>query len=167
MERPSCAGRIDLDRACLRWDNVPFRPRFPPDPLLRGEAVSSDATMEFIPHEIDRDVFVLLADGGLNRENAAAFTEDIEKMIRRGFTKLIIDCSSLDYISSSGLGTLLVLQKRMKTAGGEVKLCSVKGMVVQALQIIRLDRLFGIYPDLGQARLAFRAERSSSDPPES
>ena len=59
--------------------------------------------MEFIPHEIDRDVFVLLADGGLNRENAAAFTEDIEKMIRRGFTKLIIDCSSLDYISSSGL----------------------------------------------------------------
>ena len=121
--------------------------------------------MEFIPHEIDHDVFVLMADGGLNRDNARSFTEDIEKMVQSGFTKLIIDCSRLDFISSSGLGTLLVLQKRMKAAGGEVKLCSVKGIVVQALQIMRLDRLFGIYPDLGQARLAFRGERSAKSEP--
>ena len=114
--------------------------------------------MEFIPHEIDQDVFVLLADGGINRENARQFTDDVEQMVCNGFSKLIIDCSRLDYISSTGLGTLLVLQRRMKQAGGDVKLCSVKGLVVQALQIIRLDRLFGIYPDLGQARLAFRPE---------
>ena len=114
--------------------------------------------MEFIPHEIDRDVFVLMADGGINRENAQQFTHDVEEMVRNGFSKLIIDCSRLDYISSTGLGTLLVLQRRMKQAGGDVKLCSVKGLVVQALQIIRLDRMFGMYPDLGQARLAFRPE---------
>ena len=118
--------------------------------------------MEFIPHEIDRDVFVLMADGGINRENAQQFTDDVEKMVRNGFSKLIIDCSKLDYISSTGLGTLLVLQRRMKQAGGDVKLCSVKGLVVQALQIIRLDRMFGMYPDLGQARLAFRPEGDSA-----
>lgn len=112
--------------------------------------------MEFIPHEIDRDVFILMADGGINRDNARAFSDDVESMVRNGFNKLIIDCSKLDYISSTGLGTLLVLHKRMKAAGGEVKLCSVKGFVAQALRLIRLDHMFGIYPDLGQARLAFR-----------
>ncbi|MCH2132227.1 MAG: STAS domain-containing protein [Phycisphaerales bacterium] len=121
--------------------------------------------MEFIPHEIDRDVFVLVADGGINRENAQQFTDDVEAMVRNGFSKLIIDCSKLEYISSTGLGTLLVLKKRMKSAGGDVKLCNVKGLVVQALQVIRLDRLFGIYPDLGQARLAFRPDDSSSSTP--
>mgnify|MGYP001194714115 CR=1 FL=1 len=114
--------------------------------------------MEFIPHEIDEDVFVLVADGGINRENAKSFTEDVESMVANGFSKLIIDCSKLDYISSTGLGTLLVLHKRMKAAGGDVKLCSLKGIVTQALQLIRLDHLFGIYPDLGQARLAFRSD---------
>ncbi len=112
--------------------------------------------MEFIPHEIDQDVFVLLADGGINRDNAKVFTKEIESMVANGFNKLIIDCSKLDYISSSGLGTLLVLHKKMKAAGGDVKLCSLKGLVAQALQLIRIDHLFGIYPDLGQARLAFR-----------
>lgn len=119
--------------------------------------------MEFIPHEIDRDVFVLMADGGINRENARAFSDDVEAMVRNGFNKLIIDCSKLDYISSTGLGTLLVLHKRMKAAGGEVKLCSVKGLVAQALRLIRLDHMFGIYPDLGQARLAFRPSDSEAN----
>ena len=118
--------------------------------------------MEFIPHEIDEDVFVLVADGGINRENAKSFTEDVESMVANGFSKLIIDSSKLDYISSTGLGTLLVLHKRMKAAGGDVKLCSLKGIVTQALQLIRLDHLFGIYPDLGQARLAFRAGDTQS-----
>ena len=124
----------------------------------------SSSSMEFIPHEIDQDVFVLLADGGINRDNAKVFTEDVESMVANGFNKLIIDCSKLDYISSSGLGTLLVLNKRMKAAGGDVKLCSLKGIVAQALQLIRLDHLFGIYSDLGQARLAFRSgDEESSD----
>ena len=83
--------------------------------------------MEFIPHEIDQDVFVLLADGGINRDNAKVFTEDVESMVANGFNKLIIDCSKLDYISSSGLGTLLVLSKRMKAAGGDVKLWQPQG----------------------------------------
>ncbi|MAT81719.1 MAG: hypothetical protein CMJ29_08755 [Phycisphaerae bacterium] len=117
--------------------------------------------MEFIPHEIDRDVFVLMADGGINRDNARAFTDDVESMVRNGFNKLIIDCSKLEYISSTGLGTLLVLRKRMKAAGGDVKLCSVKGLVSQALQLIRLDQMFGMYPDLGQARLSFRSTDSA------
>ena len=30
----------------------------------------------------------------------------------------------------------------MKAAGGDVKLCSLKGIVAQALQLIRLDHLF-------------------------
>ena len=118
----------------------------------------SSSTMEFIPHEIDQDVFVLVADGGINRDNAKAFTQDVESMVSNGFNKLIIDCSKLDYISSSGLGTLLMLSKRMKTAGGDVKLCGLRGIVSQALQLVRLDNLFGIYPDLGQARLAFRSD---------
>ena len=122
--------------------------------------------MEFLPHEIDGDVFVLVADGGINRENAKSFTEDVKSMVQNGFNKLIIDCSKLDYISSTGLGTLLVLHKRMKAAGGEVKLCNLKGLVFQALQVIRLDHLFGIYPDLGQARLAFRSTEDATQEPE-
>lgn len=150
------------DSGCSHADRNPELPERGRHETSSGRV--SSCSMEFIPHEIDQDVFVLVADGGINRDNAKVFTNDVEAMVSNGFNKLIIDCSKLEYISSTGLGTLLVLSKRMKAAGGDVKLCSLKGIVAQALQLIRLDHLFGIYPDLGQARLAFRSvEEQPSD----
>ena len=114
--------------------------------------------MELIAHEIDRNVMILSADGGLNSANAAAFVSDVEQLIDGGLSQLIIDCDRLEYVSSYGLGVLLGLSKRMKTRGGEIKLAGLKGIVVQAMHIARLDTLFQIYTDVDQARLAFRAE---------
>ena len=112
--------------------------------------------MELIAHEIDRNVMILSADGGLNSANAAAFVSDVEQLIDGGLSQLIIDCDRLQYVSSYGLGVLLGLSKRMKTRGGEIKLAGLQGLVVQALHIARLDALFQIYADVDQARLAFR-----------
>ena len=44
----------------------------------------------------------------------------------------------------------------MKSRGGMVKLAGLKGIVVQALHVARLDSCFQIYRDVDQARLAFR-----------
>ena len=109
-----------------------------------------------IAHEIDVDVMILSADGGLNSSNADEFVSSIEQLIEGGLRRLIIDCSSLDYVSSYGIGILLGLSKRMKAKGGEVKLSSVRGLIVQALHIARLDSFFQVYRDVDQARLAFR-----------
>ncbi|MDG2200802.1 MAG: STAS domain-containing protein [Phycisphaerales bacterium] len=114
--------------------------------------------MELIAHEIDVDVMILSADGGLNSANADQFVSDIGELIDGGLRRLIIDCSRLDYISSMGIGVLLGLSRRMKARGGEVKLSSVRGLIVQALHIARLDSFFQVYRDVDQARLAFRSE---------
>ena len=57
-----------------------------------------------------------------------------------------------------GIGVLLSLSRRMKARGGEVKLSNVRGLIVQALQIARLDSFFQVYRDVDQARLAFRSD---------
>ena len=114
--------------------------------------------MELIAHEIDVDVMILSADGGLNAANADRFVSDIEELIDGGLRRLIIDCTRLEYVSSAGIGVLLGLSRRMKQRGGEVKLSSVKGLIVQALHIARLDGMFQIYRDVDQARLAFRSD---------
>jgi len=44
----------------------------------------------------------------------------------------------------------------MKQHGGEVKIAGLHGMVVQVLRLTRLDGIFQLYPDVSQARLAFR-----------
>jgi anti-sigma B factor antagonist len=114
--------------------------------------------MEFYYDEIENDVLILAADGGINAATCKQFVEEIEKLVDAGLTKLIVDCAKLSYISSYGLGVLLRLHKRISKRGGDVKICAVSGIVPQALHITKIDQFFQIYPDTNRARLAFRSQ---------
>lgn len=112
--------------------------------------------MEFSYDEVENDVLVIRADGGLNGDTAEQFVREIEKLIDGGLRKIVVDCGHLDYISSYGLGTLVRLHSRMKRHDGDVKIASVKSVMSDVLQLTHLSKLFAIYPDVGQALLAFR-----------
>ena len=112
--------------------------------------------MEFYYDEVDNDVLIITADGGLNAETSEQFILSIEKLVDAGLKKMIVDCDKLDYISSSGLRVLVRLHNRMKRQGSDVKLASLKGALASVLQVTGLNKLFEIYPDVDRARLAFR-----------
>ena len=111
--------------------------------------------MEFYYHEIDREVLILSADGGLNGDTAKPFVEQLEKLIEAGMNKIIVDCTNLDFISSSGIATLIGLHKKL-SHGGDVKIAAPKSIVLRALTVARIAKILEIYPDVDQARLAFR-----------
>lgn len=112
--------------------------------------------MEFYYHEVDKNVLVLAADGGLNAGTAEKFITELERLIDGGMTRIIVDCSSLDYISSYGVSLVLRLHKKMERHGGDVKLASIRSPVIKILSLLRIDRILSIYPDVNEARLAFR-----------
>ena len=112
--------------------------------------------MEFYLHEVDRDLMVVAIDGGLDGSTIEQFNQGVENMIQGGIHKVIIDASHLRYVSSLGVGALLVLHRKMKKLGGDVKLASLHGVVFDVLRIAKLDTLFEIYDDVERARLAFR-----------
>ncbi len=117
--------------------------------------------MEFYYDNVDSDVLVIKADGGLNAQTAEGFVEDLEKLVDAGLRKIIVDCSELDYISSFGLGVLIRLHGRLARHGGNVKIASVKGMIVEVMRLTKLNKLFEIYPDVSRARLAFRPKNTA------
>ena len=112
--------------------------------------------MEFYYHEVDKDVLVLGADGGINADNAGRFVADLETLVDAGLTKIIVDCTSLEHISSYGIGVLLRLHKRLARHGGDVKLAGVHTGLATVMRITRVDQFFDLYPDVDRARLAFR-----------
>ena len=114
--------------------------------------------METYLGEADEQVIVIVADGGLNKGTAEQINEVVQRAIDCGMKGVIVDCSKLDILSSAGLAKLLMMHKRMKQAGGEVRIAGLKGMSVQVLRLARLDGLFQLYPDVSQARLSFRSK---------
>jgi anti-sigma B factor antagonist len=112
--------------------------------------------VELYYDDVDGDVLVIKADGGLNSETADRFVSDIETLVDAGLTKIIVDCARLEFISSRGLGVLIRLHKRMKQHDGDVKIASVKSALLDVLRLTRLDKHLEIYPDVSRARLAFK-----------
>ena len=56
----------------------------------------------------------------------------------------VVDCSNLEYISSAGLGILLMTQKRLKAAGGELTLVNVNHHIRDVFRYSGLDQVFKI-----------------------
>ena len=56
----------------------------------------------------------------------------------------VVDCSNLEYISSAGLGVLLMTQKRLKAAGGELSLVNVNHHIRDVFRYSGLDQVFKI-----------------------
>lgn len=112
--------------------------------------------MEFFYHELDRDTLILSADGGLNADTATELVGQLESLVDVGLTRIIVDCTRLDFISSFGVGVLVRLHHKLAKKGGDVKIACVHSAVLKALTIMHMNKFFEIYPDVNQARLAFR-----------
>ena len=112
--------------------------------------------MKFYHSEVDNDILIISADGGLNSENADQFVNELESLIEDGQTKIIVDCTRLEHITSYGLGVLVRLHTKLAKRGGSVKLACVKGLIEKLLAITRLNSIFEIYPDVNRARLMFQ-----------
>lgn len=57
---------------------------------------------------------------------------------------IVLDCTSLDYIASSGLRVLLRLRKASAAHGQQVTLLSVNENIMEVLKVTHFDRMFVI-----------------------
>ena len=69
--------------------------------------------------------------------------------------KLLLNFSSVDFLSSAALGKLITLDKKMKAAGGTLKFSNIRAEIYEVFVITRLNRLFDIKDDEAEALAAF------------
>ncbi len=107
--------------------------------------------MEFFYHDVDRNILIVSADGGLNLDTAEQFIDSLETIIDAGVRRVVVDCANLRYISSAGLGLLLRLHHRLASHGGNVMLANVRGGIASIVANTRLSDVFRIYGDVDEA----------------
>ena len=58
--------------------------------------------------------------------------------------KIVLDFTNVEYLSSAALGKLITMDKKVKAAGGKLRLCSIRSDILEVFKITRLDKLFQI-----------------------
>ena len=69
--------------------------------------------------------------------------------------KLLLNFSSVDFLSSAALGKLITLDKKMKAHGGSLKLSNIRPEIYEVFAITKLNRLFDIRDDEADALAVF------------
>ena len=69
--------------------------------------------------------------------------------------RLLLNFSSVEFLSSSALGKLITLEKKVKAAGGDLKLSNIRPEIYEVFTITKLNRLFDIRDDEADALAAF------------
>lgn len=113
--------------------------------------------------ESDKELLIIESEGKLDETLAMDFIRDLYERIEKGLRKIIVDCSSMEFISSLDLSVLARLRSKVVTKGGELKFCGVSGRVAEVLRITAMDKLFEIHPDLESARRAIHADERNGD----
>ncbi len=106
--------------------------------------------MELIERK-NNDVLILETHGKLDSNTSSLLEQKLISEIDGGTTKIIVDCSKLDYISSAGLRVLLVGAKKLKAINGKIVLCSLQDYIKEVFEIAGFTAIFPIYPDLSTA----------------
>lgn len=70
---------------------------------------------------------------------------------------LILDFSGVAQVASSLLGKLILLQRRIDSSGGKLRLCELGETVQGVFRTTNLDRLFAIDRDRREAMEAFES----------
>ena len=68
---------------------------------------------------------------------------------------LLLNFSSVEFLSSAALGKLITLDKRIKSHSGRLKLSNIRPEIYEVFAITKLNKLFDIKDDEADARAAF------------
>jgi anti-sigma B factor antagonist len=98
-----------------------------------------------------RGYTVISIHGRIDTISAGDFEASVLEVIEKGSNQIILDCTGLDYISSSGLRVFLLAQKKVEAMSGRLKLCNMQAGIKEIFDISGFSTIFAIYPDLAGA----------------
>ena len=81
--------------------------------------------MTFSVTNAPNGVIMVSVDGQLIVANRNELKDKVLKALEAGESKFVLDFSSTEYIDSSGLGVLVSVSKKIREAGGELRLAGL------------------------------------------
>lgn len=120
--------------------------------------------------QIKEDVVVIRCRGRIVAgAEIEALQQELEKQTKFPGTDLVtanlvvLDLAEVDYLDSSGLGTLVRLLGRLRAAGGDLNLCRVSKSVLTVLEVTHVISILPAYSSESKAIEALYAGSGNED----
>lgn len=88
---------------------------------------------------------IIKPEGRIDVVNSQNLKQELLNLYNEGINEIVIDFSKITSIDSSGLGKLLIFQKKLKERGGELTIINVtNGYIQNMFKMIQLNKVIKI-----------------------
>ena len=105
--------------------------------------------------EVRDDIDVLYLSGRLDLVSSSTLKDKIRERLQDRRLRLVLNCTGLNFINSSGLGALISAQKDVQLSRGRIVLCCLTPYVDELFAITGLKKVFEILENEEDALAAF------------
>ncbi len=93
------------------------------------------------------DIEIIYLNRFLDAHTAPQLEASLAELINSDKSKIIVNFSQLEYISSAGLGVFMAFIETAREKGGDIKLCAMKKSVYSVFDLLGFPLLFDIKED--------------------
>ncbi|HUV30163.1 MAG TPA: STAS domain-containing protein [Acidobacteriota bacterium] len=91
-------------------------------------------------------VTVLYLKGRLDLASGATLKEEVKKLFAKGCTQIHLNLAEVEFINSSGLGSLVSVMKEVRLLKGRLTLSNLASYVQEIFDITQLSHIFEVFP---------------------
>jgi anti-sigma B factor antagonist len=112
--------------------------------------------MDIKTREID-GVVVLNLSGRLDLASGSKLKEEIKKNFQSNHNSIHLNLSDVDFINSSGLGSLVSIMKEVRMMKGRLTLSDLASYVQEIFDITQLSHIFEIFTNEDEALSSYQS----------
>lgn len=116
-----------------------------------------------INESIQENIIILSLKGRLTVGESNAVREKITEVAAQGHVNVILDLTHVEYVDSTGLGTLVICYTSLKKQGGALKLVNPNKRNVELLLLTKLHTIFQVFNEVLDAVNSFFPGREVKD----
>ncbi|AZK94401.1 MULTISPECIES: STAS domain-containing protein [Streptomyces] len=94
---------------------------------------------------------VIAPAGELDHHTAELLRVPLDEALAEGRSRLVLDCSQLEFCDSTGLNVLLTARLKAEAAGGGVHLAAMQPVVARVLEITGAGAVFTLHETVDAA----------------
>lgn len=97
------------------------------------------------------DVTIISVAGSMDATTAPEFDEAWKKVLADGVTKLVVELKSVEYISSAGLRSILMIAKTCRAQKVSLAFAGMQAMVADMFKLSGFMSILKTFPDVETA----------------
>jgi anti-anti-sigma factor len=96
---------------------------------------------------------IMRLSGRLDAEGARSLRDTAMELLENGRVNLIVNLADLEFVASSGLGTLLLLTEEYNDLNGQIAFVAPTPDVRQVISLLNIDQFLNLVPSEEEALL--------------